>query len=45
MNTKRPLTLILAIVLLTLLSLFGLITPFRPGPPLVIVSMRSSWVG
>ncbi len=37
MNTKRPLTLILAIVLLALLSLFGLITPFRPGPPLVIV--------
>ncbi len=36
MNTKRPLTLILALVLLALLSLFGLITPFQPGPPLVI---------
>ena len=38
MNTRRPLTLILAIVLLALLSLFGLYTPFGPnGPPLVIV--------
>jgi hypothetical protein len=39
MKTRRPLTVIIAIVLLMLLSVFGLITPFGPngGPPLPIV--------
>ncbi len=38
MNTRRPLTLILALVLFALLSLFGLITPMMPNkPPLVII--------
>jgi len=38
MNTKRPLTLILALVLFALLTVFGLITPFTPnGPPLPIM--------
>ncbi len=37
MNTRRPLTVTIAIVLLILLSLFSLYTPFGPkGPPLFI---------
>jgi hypothetical protein len=42
MNTRRPLTLILALVLFALVTAFGLITPLGPRiganqPPLVIV--------
>jgi len=37
MNARRPLTVTIASVLLILLSLFGLYTPFGPnGPPLII---------
>jgi uncharacterized membrane protein (DUF2068 family) len=40
MNTPRPLTVTIAIVLLILLSVFGLIAPFLPvanKPPLIIL--------
>jgi hypothetical protein len=38
MNT-RPLTLLVAIVLLILLSVFGLITPFAPNPPPLVIQL------
>ncbi|MDQ6694203.1 MAG: hypothetical protein M3014_07250 [Chloroflexota bacterium] len=47
MNIRRPLTLILAILLLVLLGLFGLITPFRPDqppPPVVIFAFTGGVV-
>ncbi len=40
MNTHRPLTVTIATVLLTLVSLFGLITPVVPHkPPTIIIAL------
>jgi peptidoglycan/LPS O-acetylase OafA/YrhL len=39
MNTKRPLTVSIAIVLLILLSVFGLITPFGSNDPSLFLAL------